>query len=121
MGTASKPAGDSLLLGAHVSIAGGIDKALERGEAIGATAIQVFTRNASRWQARPLSEEAIAAFRSDRQNSSIGYVAAHDSYLINLASPDPRLRCKSIDAFVDAVGSDRIIEVARSGFTAMEK
>lgn len=90
-----------LLLGAHVSIAGGIEKAFLRGAEIGATAIQVFTRNASRWQAKPLEAAAIHAFRQARGNSSIGYVAAHDSYLINLASPDAALRHKSIDTFVD--------------------
>ena len=91
----------SLLVGAHVSIAGGIEKAFARGEAVGCTAIQVFTRNASRWQAKPLEEKSIAAFRAARQASSIGYVAAHDSYLITFASPDPELRNKSISAFID--------------------
>lgn len=90
-----------LLIGAHVSIAGGIEKAIARGEAIGCTAIQVFTRNASRWQTKSLSDDSIAAFRMARQNSNISYVAAHDSYLINLASPDSALRAKSIAAFID--------------------
>ncbi|SHI96719.1 Endonuclease IV [Malonomonas rubra DSM 5091] len=90
-----------LLIGAHVSIAGGIEKAFARGEAVGCTAIQVFTRNASRWQAKPLTEKSIVAFHDARQESNIGYVAAHDSYLINLASPDPELRNKSIAAFID--------------------
>ena len=92
-----------LLVGAHVSIAGGIEKAFARGEAIGGTAIQVFTRNASRWQAKPLADEAVTAFRVAREKSDIGYVAAHDSYLINLASPDPHLRNKSIAAFIDEI------------------
>lgn len=90
-----------LLVGAHVSIAGGIEKAFARGEKIGCSAIQIFTRNASRWQAKPLSKESSAAFRAARKQSRIGYVAAHDSYLINLASPDTELRNKSIAAFVD--------------------
>jgi len=93
----------SLLVGAHVSIAGGIEKAFARGAEIGCTAIQVFTRNASRWQAKPLTDKSIEAFRAARQASSIGYVAAHDSYLINLASPDPELRNKSIAAFIDEI------------------
>ena len=92
----SRPSAPELLIGVHVSIAGGIDRAFSRGELIGCSAIQIFTRNASRWQAKPLSTEAIAAFRSARTNSPIRYVAAHDSYLINLASPDPALR-KKID------------------------
>jgi deoxyribonuclease-4 len=89
------------LIGAHVSIAGGIEKAFGRGEQIGCTAIQVFTRNASRWLAKPLLADTIAAFRAARRNSAIQYVAAHDSYLINLASPKTELRNKSISAFVD--------------------
>ncbi len=90
-----------LLLGTHVSIAGGIEKVFSRAAEVGATAIQLFTRNASRWQAKPLDPGAIAAFKQARSSSDIGYVAAHDSYLINLASPDPKLRKKSIDTFVD--------------------
>jgi deoxyribonuclease-4 len=90
-----------LLFGTHVSIAGGVEKAFSRGAAIGATAIQIFTRNASRWQAKPLTAAAIAAFKQARSNSAVGYVAAHDSYLINLASPDVALRKKSIDTFID--------------------
>lgn len=97
----STVAKSELLLGVHVSIAGGIDKAFVRGEEIGATAIQIFTRNASRWQAKSLEPTAIAAFKQARADSSIAYVAAHDSYLINLASPDAELRKKSIDTFVD--------------------
>ncbi len=103
-----------LLLGAHVSIAGGIEKAFARGEQIGATAIQVFTRNASRWQAKPLTDQAIAAFRQAREESSIGSVAAHDSYLINLASPDPQLRHKSIDTFCD-----ELLRCAQLGIEAL--
>jgi deoxyribonuclease IV len=89
-----------LLIGTHVSIAGGIEKAFQRGEQVGCTAIQLFTRNASRWQAKPLEEKTLSSFQEARLNSSIAYVAAHDSYLINLASPDPALRSKSIDAFI---------------------
>jgi len=89
------------LLGAHVSIAGGIEKAFSRGAEIGCTAIQIFTRNASRWQSKPLGEDSIAAFRLASRQSPIAYVAAHDSYLINLASPDSALRNKSVEAFVD--------------------
>ncbi len=101
MADALESEGNALLLGAHVSIAGGIEQAFARGEAIGATAIQIFTRNASRWQAKPLTAEAISTFHAARAESSIGYVASHDSYLINLASPDSELRKKSILTFVD--------------------
>lgn len=89
-----------LLIGPHVSIAGGIEKAFARAAAVGATAMQIFTGNASRWQAKPLTPAAIAAFKLARSTSIISYVAVHDSYLINLASPDAVLRKKSIDSFV---------------------
>lgn len=92
---------EPVLIGTHVSIAGGIDKAIGRGVEIGCGAIQVFTRNASRWQAKPLPVSAIAAFRDARQAHGLSYIAAHASYLINLASPDKALRLKSIDAFID--------------------
>lgn len=91
---------EPLLLGTHLSIAGGVEKAIARGEELGCTAIQIFTRNASRWQAKPLTEHAITAFHHARQQSSIKYIAVHDSYLINLASPDKELRNKSIAAFI---------------------
>jgi len=90
-----------VLIGAHVSIAGGLEKAFARGEEIGCTAMQIFTRNASRWQTKALAQSEIEAFRQARRNSTIAYVAVHDSYLINLASPDPALRARSIEAFID--------------------
>ncbi|MBN1956960.1 MAG: deoxyribonuclease IV [Desulfuromonadales bacterium] len=98
MADEKKPA---LLLGAHVSVAGGIEKAISRGEAIGCTAIQIFTRNASRWESKPLDPGATVKFRQAFSHSSISYIAAHDSYLINLASPDESLRNRSIAAFID--------------------
>lgn len=88
-------------LGVHVSIAGGIEKAFARGEAIGCTAIQIFTKNASQWRAKPISAESAAAFRACRQQSPIGPVAAHDSYLINLAAPDPAKWEQAKAAFAD--------------------
>ncbi len=92
---------DAVLIGAHVSISGGIEKAFARGEEVGCTAIQLFTRNASRWTAPPLKDKSIKAFREARERSSIRYVVAHDSYLINLASPDEELRHRSIATFLD--------------------
>ncbi len=78
-----------LLIGAHMSIAGGMDKAFSRGEEVGCTAMQVFTKNASRWKAKALPPKA-RAFGAAWKPSPIGPVIAHDSYLINLASPGRR-------------------------------
>lgn len=90
-----------LLLGTHVSIAGGVDKAIERAVAIGCTAIQIFTRNASRWQVPPLTAKTVEAFRQARAAGCVHYVAAHSSYLINLASPEAQTRQRSLTAFKD--------------------
>lgn len=89
------------LVGVHASIAGGVEKAIARGVALGCTALQIFTKNASRWAARPLDPERAAAFRLAWQTSSIATVHAHDSYLINLAAPDDEKWRRSMTAFSD--------------------
>lgn len=99
----SRQQSNQLLLGTHVSIAGGLYKAFARGEEIGCTAIQIFTKNASRWQAKELQPADIDAFKAARRDSSIRFIAAHDSYLINLASPEADKRERSINAFIDEV------------------
>ena len=76
------------LLGAHVSTQGGVARAPERGLAIGATAIQVFTKTPNQWREPALQDDQIAAFRAALAASGIRAVVSHDSYLINLASPD---------------------------------
>lgn len=88
-------------LGAHMSIAGGLDRAFARGEAVGCTALQIFTKNASQWRGKPIDDAAVRAFRVAWQESVIGPVIAHDSYLINLAAPDAELWEKSKAAFRD--------------------
>lgn len=90
-----------LLIGAHMSIAGGLYKAFARGEQAGCRAMQIFTKNASRWKAKPLDDGAVEAFRKAWKDSDIGPVIAHDSYLINLAAPGDGLWRKSIAAFID--------------------
>lgn len=87
------------LLGAHVSVAGGLFKAPRLARSIGCRTMQIFTRNASRWQAAPVTEEESLPFRRALQESGISPVIAHDSYLINLASPEAELRRKSMQAF----------------------
>lgn len=92
-----------LLLGAHVSIAGGLHQAFAIGVKLGCTAIQIFTKNATRWNAPPLSPDAIARFLTAWRDSAISTVVAHDSYLINLGTPDPMLRQKSQEALLHEV------------------
>jgi deoxyribonuclease-4 len=87
------------LLGAHVSTLGGVLSALARGKAICATAIQVFTKTPNLWRDPVLSEESCLAFRRERDRNEIASIVAHDSYLINLATPDPVLAARSAESF----------------------
>jgi deoxyribonuclease-4 len=104
------PRKTGLLLGAHMSIAGGIHRALERGQDLGCTAIQIFTKNATRWKAGSLTPDEMSLFKRERQRTGI-LVVAHDSYLINLASPDPELLEKSVDAFMDEMERAEQLEI----------
>ncbi len=91
----------SQLFGCHVSIAGGIDKSIARAEALQLGAMQIFSKNASRWQTPPLDPDTVERFKTARSQASLGYIAVHDSYLINLASPEPQSWQRSVDAFSD--------------------
>src|SRR5918992_4379789 len=87
-------------LGAHVSVQGGVEKAPVRGKAIGATAIQVFTKTPSQWREPGISTESHAAFRRECERCELATIVAHDSYLINLASPDRQLSARSETSFI---------------------
>jgi deoxyribonuclease-4 len=87
------------LLGAHVSTVGGVARAAERGVAIGATAIQLFTTTPSQWRESVVTDADVTQFRAALAATGIRAVLSHDSYLINLASPDTALRAKSVRAF----------------------
>jgi len=89
-----------LLLGAHVSIAGGTCAAPPRAKAIGATAMQIFTKMANRWAERDCEGDECDTFAKAVAETDVRVSNAHDSYLINLASPDPVLRERSIASFV---------------------
>lgn len=91
---------DKPLLGAHMSISGGVYTAPARGEELGCTAIQIFTKNANRWDAKPLSEEDVSTYNEELSKTGIRSVVAHDSYLINLCSPVKELLEKSRKAFL---------------------
>jgi deoxyribonuclease-4 len=93
------PAADEL--GAHMSIAGGLYQALERGRAAGCGAVQIFLKNQRQWAARPLVAADVRTFRAVRRRSGIRHLFAHASYLINLASPSPAAWAQAVDAFTD--------------------
>lgn len=86
-------------LGAHVSSAGGVANAPGRATAIGSTRLQLFTKQPSRWAEPRVTEEAATAFRAARTEHRIEVAGAHDSYLINLASPDGALWERSLGCF----------------------
>jgi deoxyribonuclease-4 len=88
------------LLGAHVSTVGGVAEAPARGAAIGATAIQIFTKTPNQWREPSLDAAVVDRFRAASTRYGIRAVVAHDSYLINLASPDAALRAKSVRSFI---------------------
>jgi deoxyribonuclease-4 len=88
-------------LGAHVSVQGGVEKAPVRGKAIGATAIQVFTKTPSQWREPTITVESFSAFRKECERYRLSNIVAHDSYLINLASPDRALSARSQASFVE--------------------
>lgn len=93
----------NLLVGAHMSIAGGVSKAFARGEEAACRTMQIFTKNANQWKAKPLTEEEVEAFRKERKRSGITPVVAHDSYLINIASPEGKKRGMSKRALLEEV------------------
>lgn len=85
--------------GAHMSVAGGCSKAFDRAEQAGCDSLQVFTKNSNQWKAKPLADEEIERWEKRRAETGVWPVVAHDSYLINLASPKDDLWEKSIEAF----------------------
>jgi deoxyribonuclease-4 len=87
------------LLGAHVSTQGGVATAPERGAAIGATALQVFTKTPNQWREPVLDQATTSLFRDEVARYGIRAVVSHDSYLINLASPDRAMNARSVDSF----------------------
>jgi len=90
-----------LRIGAHMSVAGGVSKAVDRAELHGCEALQIFSKNASRWTAKPLDPQDIKAFRTRIAETGITPVVSHASYLINLATTFSMLRERSIAAFID--------------------
>jgi deoxyribonuclease-4 len=89
-------AGD--LLGSHMSIGGGVHRAIERARSIECTAMQIFVKNNMQWFARPLMREEIKAFREHAQRRELAAVFAHAHYLINLAATNPQFHANSLRA-----------------------
>src|SRR6266481_5933751 len=89
--------------GAHMSVAGGLPRAVERAIVHQCDALQIFAKNASQWRGRELPREEIREFRDRVTAAGIGPVVSHGSYLINLATTNPALRRQSLDAMGDEI------------------
>ncbi len=88
-------------IGAHVSIAGGIDRSVQRGLDLECETIQIFSKNQRQWTSKPLDPAEVESFRSQLDRSGIRPVVIHDSYLINLGGPKEDMFVRSTEAFSD--------------------
>jgi deoxyribonuclease IV len=86
-----------------MSIAGGLWRALERGQALGCGAVQIFLKNQRQWAAPVLTGADISAFATARRRTRVRHVFAHASYLVNLAAPGPDDWARAVDVFTDEV------------------
>ena len=104
-----------MLIGAHVSPAGGLYKAIGRGTDLGCRAIQIFNQSPRMWRPTAYGDEDFAAFREAREASDIGGVLIHAVYLLNCASDDPEIAERTLASLVqslrvgDAIGADAVV------------
>jgi len=96
-------AGTGPLVGAHMSAAGGLARAVERAVGVGCRTLQVFTKNSNQWAGKALDADDSAAFRAAAKAAGIAPLVSHSAYLINLASPDAATRKRSAAALVDEI------------------
>ncbi len=98
-------------IGGHMSITGGLHRAFERGYNLSCDTIQIFTKNANQWKGKELTQTDIQRFKTARDKTRIKPVIAHNSYLINLASPYREIQEKSIFAMEDEVTRASMLEI----------
>ncbi|HTY38101.1 MAG TPA: deoxyribonuclease IV [Bacteroidota bacterium] len=106
----------SILLGAHMSIAGGVHTAVERGMSIGCTTMQMFVKNNNQWNGKELAEEDIASYKNLLRDSMIRPVVVHDTYLINLCAVDKGILHKSRRALKDELDRCEVLGVEYLNF-----
>ena len=107
---------EDLLIGAHTSAQGGAYNALLEGKEIGATTIQFFTANQKTWHGKKISEEDIERWKHALKETGIKKVMSHDSYLINLGSPNAEGLQKSRNAFREELERCRLLDVTFLNF-----
>lgn len=100
-----------LLLGAHMSVAGGYYKAIERGVSIGCTTIQIFTKSNRQWYAKPINEQEINQFKQAKKQHNLHSIVSHAGYLINLASTNPDTLKKSISSLAQEIERCDLLEI----------
>ncbi len=100
-----------MLLGAHVSTAGGVDKSFDRAIELDCTAFQIFTKSNRQWNAKPLPADEVARYHQRQQETGIAPVVCHASYLLNLGTPDDALWHKSIDALVQELERCELLKI----------
>ena len=105
-------------IGAHVSIAGGIENAPLNAAAIGAKAFAMFTKNQRQWSSPPLTEESVQAFKANCREHGFSpkHILPHDGYLINLGNPDSGKRAQSLKAFTDEMRRCMLLGLDRLNF-----
>jgi deoxyribonuclease-4 len=89
-----------MLLGAHLSVAGGVDKAFDRAETLDCTAFQIFTKSNRQWKAKSLEPEVIDRYHQRQAETGIEPVICHASYLINIGASDEAVWDKSLNALI---------------------
>jgi len=101
-----------MLFGAHVSVSGGYDKALDYAQSVGCECIQIFAKSPRQWRGSSLDPEAAAAFRALRDERSFGPVFTHTAYLINLSTTNEALYEKSVVALADELSRGSVLGAA---------
>lgn len=104
-----------MIIGFHLSIAGGLANAVAKAEELGCGALQIFCRNPRSWSVKELAGDEVSAFRAARRSAGLAPVVVHTTYLINLSSPDDALFERSLDLFIkelqisEAIGADYLV------------
>lgn len=105
------PTKHQLLLGAHMSIAGGLEQAIIRGDSIGCTAIQIFTKSNRQWHAKKITTDEALLFKATFKNSSVKSIAAHASYLINIGAPNHETNHKSLNSLITELQRCELLQI----------
>ncbi|MFO0819234.1 MAG: deoxyribonuclease IV [Pirellulales bacterium] len=100
------------LIGAHMSIAGGYERAVEAAAECGMDVVQLFTKNNNQWRGKPISDDDVTRFRDSLSRLRIRHPLSHSSYLINLGSSDETLWRKSVDALIVELQRAELLGIA---------